>query len=197
MPRKRGGEDGSGTQNRGPSPSPPDTVGANKKTSTPSTSDRITKTKTTNLNLTQGTKVDALRTATFYFDKGWNAFAQQRKKQKWLLHFDIYPLQNAWILTSRRPFSYNNAPYKPLWDRGEWRSSATNTLSLSQWQMMSFHFQESPDSLCIIVLAWHPSGKKSVTTPTPFHIFPVTLFTQYNKQQSEGKVRDVTESLLR
>ena len=54
------------------------TVGANKKTSTPSTSDRSTKTKTTNLNLTQGTKVDAFRTATSYFDKGWNAFAQQK-----------------------------------------------------------------------------------------------------------------------
>ena len=30
------------------------------------------------LNLAQGTKVDALRTATSYFDKGWNAFAQQK-----------------------------------------------------------------------------------------------------------------------
>ena len=83
MPRKRGGkgdsgEDGSGAQKRGPAPSPSDAVGANKKTSTPSTSDRSTKTKTTNLNLVQGTKVDALRTATSYFDKGWNAFAQQK-----------------------------------------------------------------------------------------------------------------------
>jgi hypothetical protein len=82
MPRKRegkeGGEGGSGAQNRGPEPSPPDAVGANKKTSTPSTSDRSTKTKTTNLNLAQGTTVDALRTATSYFDKGWNAFAQQK-----------------------------------------------------------------------------------------------------------------------
>jgi hypothetical protein len=82
MPRKRGGkeddEGGSDTQKRGPSPSPPDTVGGNKKTSTPSTSDRSTKTKTTNLNLAQGTKVDALRTETSYFDKGWNAFAQQK-----------------------------------------------------------------------------------------------------------------------
>jgi hypothetical protein len=70
MPRKRGGkedgEDGSGAQKHGPVPSPPDTVGANKKTSTPSTSDRSTKTKTTNLNLAQGTKVDALRTVTSY-----------------------------------------------------------------------------------------------------------------------------------
>ena len=82
MPRKRvgkeGGEGGSGAQKRGPAPSPPDAVGANKKTSTPSTSDRSTKTKTTNLNLAQGTTVDALRTATSYFDKGWNAFAQQK-----------------------------------------------------------------------------------------------------------------------
>jgi hypothetical protein len=83
-PRKRGGkedgEDGSGAQKFGPVPSPSDTVGSNKnkKTSTPITSDRITKTKTTNLNLTQGTKVDALRTETSYFDKGWNAFAQQK-----------------------------------------------------------------------------------------------------------------------
>ncbi len=44
----------------------------------PHTSDRTTKTKTTNLNLTQGTTVDALRTATSYFDKGWNAFAWQK-----------------------------------------------------------------------------------------------------------------------
>lgn len=82
MPRKcggkEGGEGGSGAQKRGPAPSPPDAVGANKKTSTPSTSDRSTKTKTTNLNLAQGTTVDALRTATSYFDKGWNAFAQQK-----------------------------------------------------------------------------------------------------------------------
>jgi hypothetical protein len=35
------------------------------------------KTKTTNLNLAQVKTVDALRTATSYFDKGWNAFAQQ------------------------------------------------------------------------------------------------------------------------
>jgi hypothetical protein len=41
-------------------------------------SDRINKTKTTNLNLTQGKTVDALRTATSYFDAGWNAFAQQK-----------------------------------------------------------------------------------------------------------------------
>ena len=55
MPRKRvgkeGGEGDSGAQKRGPPPSPPDTVGANKKTSTPNTSDRRTKTKITNLNL--------------------------------------------------------------------------------------------------------------------------------------------------
>ena len=78
MPRKRGDEGGSRAQKRGPASSPSDAVGANKKTSTPSTSDRSTKTKTTNLNLAQGTKVDALRTATSYFDKGWNAFAQQK-----------------------------------------------------------------------------------------------------------------------
>ncbi len=82
MPRKRGGKEGgegdSVVQKRGPAPSPPDTVGTNKKTSTPNTSDRSTKTKTNNLNLAQGTKVDALRTATSYFDKGWNAFAQQK-----------------------------------------------------------------------------------------------------------------------
>ncbi len=75
MPRKRGDEGDSGTQKRGPAPSPPDAVGVNKKTSTPNTSDRSTKTKTTNLNLAQGTKVDALRTTTSYFDKDWNAFA--------------------------------------------------------------------------------------------------------------------------
>ena len=49
MPRKcagkEGGEGGSGAQKRGPAPSPPDAVGANKKTSTPSTSDRSTKNK--------------------------------------------------------------------------------------------------------------------------------------------------------
>ncbi len=39
---KRGGEGGSGAQKRAPAPSP-DTVGANKKSSTPSTSDRSTK----------------------------------------------------------------------------------------------------------------------------------------------------------
>ena len=61
-----------------PLPSPPDTVGANKKTSTPRTSDRNTTTKTTNLNLTQGTKVDVLRTTTSYFDTGWNVFAHQK-----------------------------------------------------------------------------------------------------------------------
>ena len=60
MPRKRGGEVGSGAQKHGPAPSPPDAVGVNKKTSTPRTSDRNTKTKTTNLKLAQGTKVDAL-----------------------------------------------------------------------------------------------------------------------------------------
>ena len=50
--RKRGGEGGSGAQKRGPALSP-DAVGANKKTSTPRTSDRSHKTKTTNLNLAQ------------------------------------------------------------------------------------------------------------------------------------------------
>jgi hypothetical protein len=78
MSRKRGGEGSSGAQKRGPSPSPPDTVGANKKISTPRTSDRSHKTKTTNLNLAQGKTVDAERTATSYFDKGWNAFVQQK-----------------------------------------------------------------------------------------------------------------------
>ena len=68
MPRKRGGEGGSDAQKRGPAPSPPDAVGVNKKTSTPITSDRSTKRKTTNLNLAQGTKVDDLRTVTSYFD---------------------------------------------------------------------------------------------------------------------------------
>ena len=61
----RGGEDDSDTQKRVPESSP-DTVGANKKTSTPNTSDRSTKTKTTNLNLAQGKTVDALKTATSY-----------------------------------------------------------------------------------------------------------------------------------
>ena len=56
----------------------PDAVGAKKKTSTPSTFDRSTKTKTTNLNLAQGKAVDVLRTATSYFDSDWNAFAQQK-----------------------------------------------------------------------------------------------------------------------
>jgi hypothetical protein len=75
---KEGGEGGNDAQKRGPPPSPTDTVGANKKTSTPNTSDRSSKTNTTNLNLTQGTKVDALRTSTSYFDKSWNVFAQQK-----------------------------------------------------------------------------------------------------------------------
>jgi hypothetical protein len=68
------------TQKSAPVASPSDKVGANKKTSTTSTSDKITKTKTTNLNLVQGKKVHALRTATVtsYFDKGWNAFAQEK-----------------------------------------------------------------------------------------------------------------------
>ncbi len=82
MPRKcggkEGGEGGSDAQKRGPAPSPPDAVGVKKKTSIPNTSDRNTKTKTTNLNLTQGTTVDALRITTSYFDKGWNAFAHQK-----------------------------------------------------------------------------------------------------------------------
>ena len=83
-PRKRGGEGGSGTQKRGPAPSL-DAVGVNKKTSTPSTSDRSTKTKTTNLDLAQGKTVDALRTAASYFDAGWNAFAQQKDgSMKWI-----------------------------------------------------------------------------------------------------------------
>ncbi len=36
-------------------------------------SDRNTKTKTTNLNLTEGKTVDTLRT-TSYFDVNWNEF---------------------------------------------------------------------------------------------------------------------------
>jgi hypothetical protein len=75
-PRKRGGEGDSGSQKRGLVSSLPDAVGANKKNSTHITSDRNNKTKTTNLNLAQGKTVDARRTATSYFDKGWNAFAQ-------------------------------------------------------------------------------------------------------------------------
>ena len=47
----------------------PDSVGAKKKTSTSSTSDRRLKQKTTNLNLTQGKRVDILRTTTSYFDE--------------------------------------------------------------------------------------------------------------------------------
>ncbi len=47
---------------------------------------RNTKTKTTNLNLAQGTKVDDLRTATSYFDKGWNAFVHQKDGSiQWIL----------------------------------------------------------------------------------------------------------------
>ena len=75
MSRKR---DDEGTQKRGPPASPPDAVGANKKTSTPRTSDRRHKTKTTNLNLAQDKTVDTLRTTTSYFDQGWNAFAQAK-----------------------------------------------------------------------------------------------------------------------
>ena len=75
MSRKSGDEVGSGTQKHGSTSSPPDTVGVHKKTSTPSTSDRNTKTKTTNLNLAQGKKIDAQRTETSYFDKVWKAFA--------------------------------------------------------------------------------------------------------------------------
>ncbi len=55
IPRRRGDEVGIDTQKRGPASSPSDEVGANKKTSTPNTSDR-----------------------TSYFDKDWNAFAQQK-----------------------------------------------------------------------------------------------------------------------
>jgi hypothetical protein len=87
LPRKRAGEVGNDVQKRGtPSPSP-DAVGANKKTSIPSTSDRSTKTKTTNLNLTQGKTVDTLRTVTSYFDVDWNAFAEQMKDVsiQWIL----------------------------------------------------------------------------------------------------------------
>ena len=55
-----------------------DTVGTNNQTSTPITSDRNTKTKSNNLNLTQGKTVDTLRTSTSNFDGDWNAFTQQR-----------------------------------------------------------------------------------------------------------------------
>ena len=72
MPRKRGGkgdsgEGGSGAQKRGPGPSPPDAVSAQQEDLHTqlgvevfllSTSDRSSKTKTTNLNLDQVTKVD-------------------------------------------------------------------------------------------------------------------------------------------
>jgi hypothetical protein len=78
MSRKRGDEVGSVTKKHGSTSSPPDTVGVHKKTSTPITSDRNTKTKTTNLNLTQGEKEDAQRTTTSYFDKVWKSFAQQK-----------------------------------------------------------------------------------------------------------------------
>jgi hypothetical protein len=36
------------------------------------------KTKTTNLNLVQGKRVDTLRPVTCYFDKDWNAFVEQK-----------------------------------------------------------------------------------------------------------------------
>jgi hypothetical protein len=69
MSRKYGDEGDSVTQKRAPESSP-DTVGAKKQTSTPSTSERSTKTKTTNLNLTQGKTVEVLRTSTSYFGEG-------------------------------------------------------------------------------------------------------------------------------
>ena len=59
MTTKHGGEDGSGTQKHEPVSSP-DTIGAEKETSTSSTSDRNTKTKSTNLYLDQGKTVDVL-----------------------------------------------------------------------------------------------------------------------------------------
>ena len=75
MPPKCGGDGGSGAQKRAPV-SLPDAVGAKKKTSTPSTSDRSTHQKSTNVNLVQGKTVDVLRTATSYFDAGWNTFCE-------------------------------------------------------------------------------------------------------------------------
>ena len=59
MPPKRGTKDDSDAQNSAPAPLA-DTVGAKKKTSTLSTSDRSTHKKTTNVNLVQGTTVDAM-----------------------------------------------------------------------------------------------------------------------------------------
>jgi hypothetical protein len=51
----------------------------------PNTSDRSAKTKTTNLNFAQGTKVDALRTTTSYFHTVWNAFVQnQDGSMQWI-----------------------------------------------------------------------------------------------------------------
>ena len=76
MSRTRGVEGDSVAQKRVPASSP-DAVGVNKKTSTPSTSDRITKTKTTNLNPAQGKTVDVLCTYVI-FDEVWNTFAQQK-----------------------------------------------------------------------------------------------------------------------
>jgi hypothetical protein len=40
--------------------------------------DSDTQTKTTNFNLTQGKRVDDLRTSTSYFDKDWNTFTQEK-----------------------------------------------------------------------------------------------------------------------
>jgi hypothetical protein len=77
MSRKRGVEGDSDTKKRSPTPSP-DAVGTNKKTSTPVTSDRRTKTNTTNLNLAQRKTVDVVRTVTSYFDKVWDAFTQEK-----------------------------------------------------------------------------------------------------------------------
>ncbi len=58
MPWKRGDQGGRDAQKWGPPASSPDAVGANKKTSSPRTSDRSHKTKTTNLNLTQRKTVE-------------------------------------------------------------------------------------------------------------------------------------------
>ena len=81
FPPKCGVEDGSDTQKCTPV-TLSDSVGTKKKTSTPSTSDKITHKKTTDVNLVQGKTIDDLRTSTSYFDTGWNTFASYRKKKK-------------------------------------------------------------------------------------------------------------------
>ena len=82
MPRKKGvGDGGSAAQKRAHG-SLPDSVRATKKSSTPVASDTTAEKgasdkdkATTNRNLTQGKEIDAVRTATSYFDPVWNAFS--------------------------------------------------------------------------------------------------------------------------